>query len=108
MSDNDGSDNECQGIVQEFQHEAELTDQYTDVNGMKAIKPKESFFVALDTKKLMNALDLKKEVVLTMLNQMEKSANPFFKLHSNLHIGLQMRFHSKTLEQLAEASSPNA
>lgn len=78
------------------------------MDGKRAIRLTEPFFIALDTKKLMQALDLKKEVILTMLNQMEKGKNAFFKLHSNLHVGLQMRFHSKTLDQLVEASSANA
>ena len=49
-------------------------------------------------KELLKQLDLKKEVVLTMLNQLENQG--FYKLHSNLNIGLTLRFHSKTLEQL--------
>ena len=63
----------------------------------------ESYFVAMECKPLLTELDLKKEVVLTMLHQLENQG--FFKLHSNLNIGLQMRFHSKTLEMLQEGSN---
>lgn len=38
-----------------------------------------------------------------MLNQLENQG--FYKLHSNLHIGLTLRFHSKTLETLLTESN---
>lgn len=59
-------------------------------------------YVALDVKSLLHNLDLKKEVVLTMLNQLEKleEGRNFFRVDSILPIGVQMRFHSKSLEQL--------
>ena len=59
-------------------------------------------YVALDVKSLLHNLDLKKEVVLTMLNQLEKleEGRNFFRVDSILPIGVQMRFHSKPLEQL--------
>lgn len=107
-SSDDEEETEATTLVETFKHEALLKDKYEEVDGKRAIYLKEPFFIALDTKKLMRALDLKKEVILTMLNQMEKGSNAFFKLHSNLHVGLQLRFFSRTLEELAGASSANA
>ena len=49
-------------------------------------------------------MDLKKEVVLTMLNQLEKleDGKSFFRVDSILPLGVQMRFHSKPPEELAK------
>jgi hypothetical protein len=60
--------------------------------------------VPLPVKSLLRQLDLKKEVVLTMLNQLEKlpDGKTFFRVDSILQTGVQMRFHSKTLEDLAK------
>jgi hypothetical protein len=61
---------------------------------------KSNFYISLNTKELLENLDLKKEIVLTMLNQLQKLSekNIFFKLDSILNIGIQMRFYSKTLD----------
>ena len=96
------------GIIKEFKNEDKIKSLYSDMNGTKVIVPESSFFVAIDTKNLLKSLDLKKEVVLTMLNQLQACETPFYKLHSNLNIGLQIRFHSKSLEQLAEGESANS
>ena len=50
----------------------------------------EKLYVALNTKDLLNQLDLKKEVVLTMLDQLEKLSpeEAFFRVDSILPIGL--------------------
>lgn len=63
-------------------------------------------YVALNAKELLKTLDLKKEVVLTMLNQMEKlpEGKSFFRIDSVLPSSVQMRFHSKSLEELARDS----
>ena len=53
----------------------------------------------MEVKPLLDKLDLKKEVVLTMLNQLGQTSN-MFKLHSTLHLGLTLRFHNKTIEDL--------
>lgn len=50
----------------------------------------EKLYVALNTKDLLNQLDLKKEVVLTMLDQLEKLGPEaaFFRVDSILPIGV--------------------
>lgn len=57
-------------------------------------------YVSLNVKQLLKQLDLKKEVVLTMLNQLEKlqTGKSFFRVDSILPISIQMRFHSKPLD----------
>ena len=52
-------------------------------------------YVAIDTKELTNMLDLKKEVVMTMLNQLEKVEGSFFRVDSILPASIGMRFHKK-------------
>lgn len=59
-------------------------------------------FICLDTKELCNLLDLKKEVILTMLNQLEQVPGRFFKVESILPAFVTLRFHTKSLEELAE------
>lgn len=58
-------------------------------------------YIALNTKDLCNNLDLKKEVVLTMLNQLEKIENSFFSVTAILPASIGLRFHKETLEELA-------
>jgi hypothetical protein len=43
----------------------------------------------------MNTLDLKKEIVMTMLNQLEKVKDGFFKVDSILPASIGIRFHKK-------------
>lgn len=61
-------------------------------------------YVSLPVKSLLRQLDLKKEVVLTMLNQLEKLSDgkSFFRVDSILPIGVQLRFHSTPLTELAK------
>jgi len=63
-----------------------------------------SMYVAIDTKDLTNMLDLKKEVVMTMLNQLEQVEGNFFRVDSILPASIGIRFHKKSLEELAEES----
>jgi len=49
----------------------------------------------------MNSLDLKKEIVMTMLNQLEKVKDSFFRVDSILPASIGIRFHKKPLEELA-------
>ena len=59
-------------------------------------------YICLDTKEMQNMLDLKKEVILTMLNQLEQVEGSFFKVESILPAFVQLRFLKTPLEQLAE------
>jgi len=44
-----------------------------------------------------------------MLNQLEKAGNyNFFRVDGILPVGIQMRFHSKTLDELVESGSENS
>ena len=47
-------------------------------------------------------LDLKKEVILTMLNQLEQVEGSFFRVESILPASVALRFHSKPLEELSQ------
>jgi hypothetical protein len=58
-------------------------------------------YVAIDTKELTNMLDLKKEVVMTMLNQLEQVEGSFFRVDSILPASIGLRFHKKSVEELA-------
>ena len=109
-------DSEChEQILEEFEHESKIKAHYEDENenGIKFIHLKDveeigdkKMYVALNVKELLKTLDLKKEVVLTMLNQMEKlpEGKAFFRIDSVLPSSVQMRFHSKSLEELAQGS----
>jgi hypothetical protein len=59
-------------------------------------------YICLETKEMVNLLDLKKEVILTMLNQLEQVEGRFFKVESILPAFVTLRFHNKPLEELAE------
>lgn len=54
-----------------------------------------SIYVAIDTKDLTSMLDLKKEVVMTMLNQLEQVEGGFFRVDSILPASIGLRFHKK-------------
>jgi len=79
--------------------------KFIDVKQITEFKTKK-MYVQLPVKSLLRQLDLKKEVVLTMLNQLEKleDGKNFFRIDSILPTGVQMRFHSKPLETLAKTN----
>lgn len=98
-------------FIKDFPQESHLTHLYKPANNMKFIELSEvdefsskKMYVALPVKALLRQLDLKKEVVLTMLNQLEKLSNgrSMFKVNSILPTGVQMRFHQTPLAELAE------
>jgi len=85
-------------ILEEFEHEKELAAYYkVNEDGQKMIQFEESFYITMEVKEILNKLDLKEEVVLTMLNQLEK-AGPYFRVDSILPRDVGIRFHKKTLE----------
>ena len=67
----------------------------------------DKLYVAIGVKSLLASLDLKKEVVSTMLNQIEKlrGVKKFMRVDSILPIGITMRFYKKQLDELAERES---
>jgi superfamily II DNA helicase RecQ len=76
--DVDGDEEAITDTIQEFEHEGEIKDLYTkNEAGLKFIEMAEQealkgekLYVSLNVKELLATLDLKKEVVLTMLNQL--------------------------------------
>ena len=100
--------------IKEFEHENEIKGMYSkSEGGLKFIELDqqeklngEKLYVSLNVKELLNTLDLTKEVVLTMLNQLQKVGDEksFFRVDGILPIGVQMRFHSKSLEVLVKSS----
>ena len=64
------------------------------------------FYIAISTKELINKLDMqKKEIIMTMLNQLEKVDNSFFRVDSILPASLGIRFHRRSLDELAEENN---
>ena len=64
------------------------------------------FNLFLNCKETTDLLDLKKEVVLTMLHSLEKLGNgrSFFRLESMLPASIGVRFHKRAPEDLAETN----
>jgi len=63
-------------------------------------------YAFLNIKELTHVLDLKKEVILTMLHQLERlpDGKKFFKLESILPYSVSVRFHKSAPEELAKSS----
>ena len=87
-----------------------MEDYYAGEASEKIIKLEEipelnqqPLYICLDTKELTNYLDLKKEVILTMLNQLEQVEGGFFKVCSVLPASIGMRFHKGTLDEMVES-----
>ena len=61
-------------------------------------------YVFLNAKELCQQLDLKKEVILTMLNSLEKidKSKAFFKLESILPASVGIRFHKTPYQELVK------
>jgi len=60
-------------------------------------------YAVLDVKEVTTTLDLKREVVLTMLNQLEHVEGNFLKVSCMIPAFFGVRFHKETLEQLVES-----
>eukprot|EP00347_Sterkiella_histriomuscorum_P010247 403377026 len=100
------------GMIEEFEHEEELKKYYEKQEdgvmkifpeSISAIENPNRLYLFLDVKETLSLLDLKKEVVLTMLNSLEKTSEEkrFFSLEGVLPDKIGMRFHSKRPEQMA-------
>ena len=95
-------------IVKEFEYENDLAPYYSKEGGRVDLSELEElegkpFYITLEVKELTNMLDLKEAVILTMLNQLEKVENNFFRVDSILPAFVCLRFHSATLEDLAQS-----
>ena len=94
-----------ESVIDVFEHENELQPFYNKEGKIKLDEIPEveekPFYIAIDTKELINSLDLKKEIVMTMLNQLEKIKDGFFRVDSILPASIGIRFHKQPLEELA-------
>ena len=61
-------------------------------------------YLFLDVKDTLKMLDLKREVVMTMLNSLEKLDKRFFKFVGMLPGSIGIRFHKSSPEEMAEKS----
>lgn len=107
----DDEENYCENVenlIDVFDQEEHLESYYNNDGYIRIDEIPElgrgSMYLAIDTKDLTNMLDLKKEVVMTMLNQLEQVEGSFFRVDSILPASLGMRFHKKPIEVLAEES----
>lgn len=68
----DDEDEMFENVVDVFEHENELKPYYNKEGKIRLDEIPEisgnPFYIAIDTKELVNSLDLKKEIVMTMLN----------------------------------------
>ena len=74
-ADLEAEDDRVESTIEDFEHEDKLRPYYTGEQGAQRIiledipeVAKKPFYVTMDTKEITAKLDLKKEVVLTMLN----------------------------------------
>jgi len=95
---------EVSAEIEDFEFENLL--KYEEVGDEKRIDLGEKGLrLFLQVAPLTKGLDLKKEILLTMLSQMEKTLdNPFMKLEAVLHLEAGLRFHKRKPEELAETN----
>jgi len=106
VADDDEVDPEdYQALMDLFENEEDLKPYYNDKGRIRLDEVPEvqasSMYIALECKELLTLLDLKKEVVMTMLNQLEQVEGSFFRVDSILPASIGIRFHKQTLEELA-------
>ena len=109
LADVEAEDARAESLIEEFEHEEQLASFYSGDAGQKRIRLDEipelenkPFYVTMETKEVTAKLDLKKEVVLTMLNQLEQVKGSFFRVDSILPAYVAVRFHKAAIEELAE------
>lgn len=103
-------------IIEEFEHEELLKKFYQkeEVDGTLKIIPSQvdevenpdKLYVFLNVKETMSMLDLKREVILTMLNSLEKlpEHKRFMKLEGVLPERVGIRFHSHSPDEMAKTN----
>ena len=109
LADVEAEDARAESLIEEFEYEEQLASFYSGDAGQKRIRLDEipelenkPFYVTMETKEVTAKLDLKKEVVLTMLNQLEQVKGSFFRVDSILPAYVAVRFHKAAIEELAE------
>lgn len=89
-------------VIDEFDNETAIKKYYDKETKLIHLEEMEALeaplYVFLNAKEICQQLDLKKEVVLTMLNSLEKidESKQFFKLESLLAASIGLRFHKTT------------
>lgn len=99
-------------LIDEFEHEDHLRPFYAPVNGLPFIQlsqfdeleGRDYMHLFIDVKELTTSLDLKREVIMTMLNSLEKLGDNkrFFKFEGVLPSSVGVRFHRSKPQELAE------
>nr|AEV53961.1 RecQ-like protein [Stylonychia lemnae] len=111
-----GAEEKHDQLIEEFEHEEEIKNYYEGSendakkiypSSIKQIENPDRVYLFLDIKDTLEMLDLKKEVVLTMLNSLEKLTDEkkFFRLEGILPEKIGLRFHNKRPEQMAKDNS---
>lgn len=108
--ENDDDEMEIEQLIDVFQHEDLLQQFYQPTEtGKTSIvidqveeMDEKPLYVALDCKEMTSQLDLRKEVIMTMLNQLEQVDGAFFRVDSVLPNSIGIRFHARSLEDLVD------
>ena len=114
-SKTEGEDEYVHKLIDEFENEADITRYYTreESKSQKILFDQFDEFeekqlgmhLFLDAKEHTTVLDLKREVIMTMLNSLEKihdESKRFFKFEGILPAFIGMRFHKSKPQELAE------
>lgn len=96
-------------VIEEFDHEDKIKHLYTcndkriQLSDVKDLG-KQPLYVFMDSKETSSVLDLKREVVMTMLNSLEKLPleKRFFKFEGVLPGSIGVRFHKSSPEEMAD------
>ena len=98
--------------MEDFDQEADIAEYYevNEETNKKVIslehikKLKAPLYAFVNVKETCSTLDLKKEVILTMINSLEKSDKfkSFFKLEGMLPASVGLRFHNEKPEVIAK------
>ena len=112
-----GSDEYEHKLIDEFEHEEELKTFYTrggeakdkkiTFDQFKQFKGKmEGMYLFLDAKDTTTSLDLKREVIMTMLNSLERlgETKKFFRFEGVLPSSIAIRFHKAKPEEISESN----
>jgi hypothetical protein len=112
-----GSDEYEHKLIDEFEHEDEISRYYTRGGETKDRKilfdqfkqfdgKIEGMYLFMDAKEITQSLDLKREVVMTMLNSLEKlnEEKKFFRFEGVLPSSVGVRFHKSKPHELAETN----
>jgi len=104
-------------VIEEFEHEEELRGYYTRGGELKDRKiifdqfkqfdgKMEGMYLFLDAKEITTTLDLKREVIMTMLNSLERLGDnkKFFRFEGILPAAIGIRFHKSKPHELGETN----